>query len=50
LPDFHYELCNLTLPEPAKVRDAVLSRLALLALNHTPSPRIPGGLRRAFFP
>ncbi len=41
VPDFRHELCDLGLPEPERIRGAVLSRLALLALKHIfdPNPR-----------
>ncbi|MFM8332882.1 MAG: Rpn family recombination-promoting nuclease/putative transposase [Candidatus Methylumidiphilus sp.] len=38
VPDFRYELCDLNLPEPAQIRNAVLSRLVLQALKHIFDP------------
>lgn len=41
VPDFRHELCDLSLPDPAEIRDKVLSRLVLLGLKHIfdPDPR-----------
>jgi len=41
VPEFRHELCDLSLPEPAAIKGAVLSRLVLLALKHIfdPSPK-----------
>ena len=38
VPDFRHELCDLSLPEPKRIRGAVLSRLVLLALKHIFDP------------
>ena len=41
IPIFRYEVCDLALPEPAVIRDKVMSRVCLLALKHIfdPSPK-----------
>ncbi|MGZ8247262.1 Rpn family recombination-promoting nuclease/putative transposase [Methylomagnum sp.] len=38
VPEFQYELCNLTLPDPEAIRGTVLSRLVLLGLKHIFDP------------
>jgi predicted transposase/invertase (TIGR01784 family) len=37
-PRFRYELCDLRLPEPGRIRGKVLGRLVLLALKHAFDP------------
>jgi predicted transposase/invertase (TIGR01784 family) len=41
IPDFRHVLCDLSLPAPRQIKDAVLSRLVLLALKHIfdPNPK-----------
>ena len=38
VPAFRFEICDLTMPEPADIRGTVLSRLVLLALKHVFDP------------
>jgi predicted transposase/invertase (TIGR01784 family) len=38
VPNFRYTLCNLNLPEPERIRDAVLCRAVFLALKHIFDP------------